>query len=441
MIFVAVGASNLTDSVIGWAGIILWIALFWVCLALLVIAVATTVSILERQGRARGQRSYKLVAVVAVSLWMLALMIISSIGKPVDEWMRTDIGIVLGFITSALMTGIVLIAFAAILPPRRRSGLQHPRMYLTLARFMKMISRLFRWAAFPLTIWVWWWVRGWEGPIWESIVFIAVTVLMIFIMCNRINYLADRIVPPNFTDVRKADSRPPILYLREFREEEAFFIAGLTVEEFLGPEIKDTVGPLVALGSPKDRVAPEGAVRVYCDDATWKSQAHSLMSEASGIILIPSSSTQISWELKHLLTIGAAWKLCLLIPPEMHVQNQIITRHPHISRWRSAVKTALSYYFWEHGKSDDEIIAGSSLGNPPSAFSSLVIPSPDEIVNLLQEAGLTLSQETIRAGSVIGFDAEGRGAIIASDLHSANDYVKAIKLHLGMQPNESDAAA
>jgi hypothetical protein len=43
----------------------------------------------------------------------------------------------------------------------------------------------------------------------------------------------------------------------------------VTLEDFLGPEITNRIGPFVALGNPLDFVPPDGAARAYVADDEW----------------------------------------------------------------------------------------------------------------------------------------------------------------------------
>jgi hypothetical protein len=63
-----------------------------------------------------------------------------------------------------------------------------------------------------------------------------------------------------------------VLFVRPFREElQSFKVepSGVrtTFEEFLGSVVDQSLGPLVALGNPTDRIYPKGAARSYYSDA------------------------------------------------------------------------------------------------------------------------------------------------------------------------------
>jgi len=83
----------------------------------------------------------------------------------------------------------------------------------------------------------------------------------------------------SLTQVIAEDKRPPVFYLRSFKEESLPFVAEytdtggdepyantITLEKYLSAKITELIGPFVALGSPEDYLPPEGAARFYAED-------------------------------------------------------------------------------------------------------------------------------------------------------------------------------
>jgi hypothetical protein len=55
-----------------------------------------------------------------------------------------------------------------------------------------------------------------------------------------------------------------------------------------------------------------------------------------------------------------------------------------------------------------------------------VVPQAAVLAAFLAEAGLHLSRELLRPGTVMNFDTEGNATILDENLHSADQYVDAI---------------
>jgi hypothetical protein len=144
------------------------------------------------------------------------------------------------------------------------------------------------------------------------------------------------------------DTRPPVLYLREFGDERRPFIVELTSQEqpnirvwrfwinavrdacfpsrmnryreisferYMTEAIETGIGPLVALGSPEDYLTPEGAARVYAADDEWRESFPQIANSAQAIILSPGCSGSLRWELDYLLRSRLAMKLFVALGP------------------------------------------------------------------------------------------------------------------------------
>ena len=92
---------------------------------------------------------------------------------------------------------------------------------------------------------------------------------------------------------------------------------GLTLEEYLGNDLRYWIGPFVALGSPQDYLAPPGALRVYAKDDEWKDKFDALAQRAAAIIVEVSKSDNLRWEFEHLRSEGLQDKLFVLTRPSM----------------------------------------------------------------------------------------------------------------------------
>jgi hypothetical protein len=170
----------------------------------------------------------------------------------------------------------------------------------------------------------------------------SVTLGFMFALAGRYLIRRERSLHmPAMEEVLEKDQRPPVLYLRAFNQESQFFIMGtkekygkwaksfhaavsksdqkigLTLEEYLGNDLRRSIGPFVALGSPEDYLAPPGALRMYAKDDEWKDKFEALAQRAAAIIVEVSKSDNLRWEFEHLRSEALQEKLFVLTRPSM----------------------------------------------------------------------------------------------------------------------------
>jgi hypothetical protein len=138
---------------------------------------------------------------------------------------------------------------------------------------------------------------------------------------------------------RQLDPRPPILFLRAFRDDQVSLAAarppllmrlidpggiGGSLEELIVQEYTG-LGPVVAIGDPKDPLPPLGVSRMYCTGETWQERVNSLMQESARIVIAVDSSaaigpegvpTGLAWEITRLRDKGVLDKTTFVWPPE-----------------------------------------------------------------------------------------------------------------------------
>lgn len=230
---------------------------------------------------------------------------------------------------------------------------------------------------------------------------------------------------PSFNQYLVKDPRPPVLYLRAFKQEQQFFVIGPTskygayakglvadisepehrigipFEQYFSDAVESCLGPFVALGSPEDYLAPEGAFRMYATDTDWMENLSRLARESICLLVEMGKSTNLHWEFEHLRRERLQKKLF------------VITRHSTATR-HSPEGAALGWAFW--------------------AFFGLVwrlqgLRSVNwkEFSNELASLGYELGFEDPGPGSVITFDAEGRGILLTTGADRPADYVKPIQ--------------
>jgi hypothetical protein len=148
------------------------------------------------------------------------------------------------------------------------------------------------------------------------------------------------------------DGRPPVLYLRAFKDDgmrdfnpkgwiaELLGLQPLSFFKFLGPfansnpvrllrllraKSADTAeeqmagffrrfGPVIAIGRPGERLVHGGAQRIYATEETWRQEVRRLLAVAQTVVLQPAETEGVWWEIAEALKIISPAKvlLCLL---------------------------------------------------------------------------------------------------------------------------------
>jgi hypothetical protein len=73
-----------------------------------------------------------------------------------------------------------------------------------------------------------------------------------------------------------------------------------TPEERIEQATMKALGPMVALGSPRDRMPRSGALRVYASDGEWQDVVRVFVSRAQAVFMMAGTTTALTWELGHL---------------------------------------------------------------------------------------------------------------------------------------------
>jgi hypothetical protein len=128
------------------------------------------------------------------------------------------------------------------------------------------------------------------------------------------------------------DQRRPLLFLRSFKNDrqvlpqpKASIAYGLltyaerqkSIDEILLEE-GSNFGPVIALGSPGEQVAPYGAAREYYDStnpAIWREAVSKLATESQAIIVYVDDSEGLWWEVSHIVEKGYLAKSLFLLNP------------------------------------------------------------------------------------------------------------------------------
>jgi hypothetical protein len=143
-----------------------------------------------------------------------------------------------------------------------------------------------------------------------------------------------RLLAPRGESVLRWSYLRPIVYLRSFSAD-----AGLTEREdfdllsflFLGARKVETyerslaaavrdIGPLVAIGRPREKLPPLGAARMYVRD-DWQRVVEELVAASRLVILRAGTTEGFLWELNHVVQHCDPQKIVILLPRDFRTKR------------------------------------------------------------------------------------------------------------------------
>jgi hypothetical protein len=153
-----------------------------------------------------------------------------------------------------------------------------------------------------------------------------------FVVARRLRRWARKCAVLGYERLRRHDERHPVLYLRSFKDDHGSLVAAKvpwwvryfnpngrlgTFEEVAIWEAS-RIGPMIALGNPRDHKLPIGAARVYTDDISWQDLVRRLCADAAIILITLQDTDSIFWEIGHLKQENFLNKTAIFFPPEAH---------------------------------------------------------------------------------------------------------------------------
>lgn len=125
--------------------------------------------------------------------------------------------------------------------------------------------------------------------------------------------------------VLSEDQRPPVLYLRSFKDDEVTsrpiregLPISFTEEEYLVDVLKG-FGPCIAIGQPGERLPDLGAVRIYLPDDAWQDKVQELLISSKLIVLRAGKTPNFLWEVEQSILSGRPENILILIPKMKNV--------------------------------------------------------------------------------------------------------------------------
>jgi len=171
----------------------------------------------------------------------------------------------------------------------------------------------------------------------------------------------------------------------------------LSFERYLGPELSRWVGPMIALGNPRDRLPPEGPVlRYYADDRDWFVKAEHLIPAVRCIVMLPQVTRSLNDELGIIQRSSAAGKFFVITSP-----------------------------YAAAGKGQASAPAPLRLRVSHAMLRARTTPWPD-LVDAFSKHDLILPRSHPGPGCVIGFGRDGHAVVLTSGAVRARDYVAAL---------------
>jgi hypothetical protein len=251
-------------------------------------------------------------------------------------------------------------------------------------------------------------VTQWEGILGKA-------GLLMALAFAALSFARKRLSAPSLADVVTTDTRPPVLYLRAFRQESEPFTyvprkeirrytqregtnkSAVTFEQYFGAVFIKQLGPFVALGNPLDSFPPEGAARSYAPDDDWQRHFFTHAAAATAIVINGSLSNNLYWELSEVARNGWQCKLFFFTCPAL----------PH--RGRPTLRIV-------------EAIRRSTKG--------IRLAHWEQLTQGLKERGLYMPPADPGPGSVIAFDVAGRAEVLIREAQKSEEFVAAVRMRL-----------
>jgi hypothetical protein len=126
-----------------------------------------------------------------------------------------------------------------------------------------------------------------------------------------------------FEDVFAEDPREPVLFLRQFGDDDLWLKDSTlrlsfarTFEERMVRAL-GAIGPVVAIGRPGDHLPPPGAARIYLPDEAWQAEVSAFIDRSAFIALQTGDTPGIRWEVGQVVSRVRPSRLILVLPMEV----------------------------------------------------------------------------------------------------------------------------
>jgi hypothetical protein len=152
-----------------------------------------------------------------------------------------------------------------------------------------------------------------------------VALLPFALLGSRLLQRARQTLALQVREVRARDPRRPLLLVRSFADDnleldpqfEYFgrvFRTRLTLEEFVVRQLS-TLGPVIAIGKPREKLGPLGAAREYVFGAHWQERVSTILDDCAWVISILGSTEGLIWEYEEVVRRGLTDRFIVVVPP------------------------------------------------------------------------------------------------------------------------------
>lgn len=190
---------------------------------------------------------------------------------------------------------------------------------------------------------------------------------------------------------------PFVLYLRSFVDDattgkSAAFLTDDRSEEESLVSVLSTIGPVFAIGDPKDKYTPLGARRIYVDDSQWKDTVRSMAGRAEAVVLRLGNTSGFWWEVEMSLKEIPRHKLMFAIPSSTNfgsvsvlykylLEKGIDIAEIGVSIEKKSVGSLSGFlYFNRHGKPVATQVASPRLAKITRSYKEILQESLKEYV-------------------------------------------------------------
>jgi hypothetical protein len=165
------------------------------------------------------------------------------------------------------------------------------------------------------------------GPASTAIIILPLGLIYWFRSGMGIRYWkeADSLLQPAAETVLAMDERRPVVVLRTFADDDISLIADNVVSGAMRPVVRmeeavvpflRSLGPVVAIGQPKERIPRLGADRAYFSGDDWQAAISRWIEMAALIVVFAGKGEGLRWELREIAKANA-WNKTLIVFPSV----------------------------------------------------------------------------------------------------------------------------
>jgi hypothetical protein len=211
---------------------------------------------------------------------------------------------------------------------------------LILGALLQAVAYLFALATAACIIWLFLEVTDFKGitKFWEETGY-GLLIIGLAIPLGGVQWLLKIArslrTPRQHKAVLENDPRPPVLYLRAFKDDgrniEGFFSRIFRLSPYVGPSGIDEmtalqfqrVGPVVAIGQPGEKMVSPGAAKEYVDDSVWLARVKELIGKASVIVVSVGDTNGLQLEYEALTQAGTK-QIVIIFPPFLSEEEMLV---------------------------------------------------------------------------------------------------------------------